>query len=132
MTVCYIGIGSNLGNRKKNIKKAIGYLKEIKNIRLDKVSRIYETEPLGGPKQKKFLNAAARVKTTLKPAEFLRILKDIEKKLGRKKTVRYGPRSIDLDILLYGNEMINKKNLKVPHPRMFRREFVLRPLSEVI
>ena len=132
MIACYIGIGSNLGQRRKNIKKALSCLKATKGIKIEKVSRFYETEPLGGPRQGKFLNAAARLKTDLRPVELLRRLKEIEKILGRRKTVRYGPRVIDLDILLYGDELIKRRNLKIPHPKIFGREFVLRPLAEII
>lgn len=132
MVVCYLGIGSNLGNRRANIKKALDYLKKTKGIKLEKKSWIYETKPIGGPHQGKFLNAAVKIQTSLSPILLLRTLKKIEKTLGRTKTVRFGPRPIDLDILLYGNKIINQKDLVIPHPRMFEREFVLKPLREII
>ncbi len=132
MVVCYLAVGSNLGNRNKNIKKAVDYLTKIKGIRVEKVSRIYETEPVGGPTQGKFLNAAIKIKTLFSPRSLLNTLKKIEKDSGRKKTVRWGAREIDLDILLYGNKIIKMKTLVIPHPRMFEREFVLRPLREII
>jgi len=132
MVVCYLGLGSNLGNRRKNIKKALDYLAKIKGIKIEKSSRIYETKPVGGPTQRKFLNAAIKIRTSLSPQLLLAALKKIEKDLGRKPTVRFGPRPIDLDILLYANKIIKRKNLVIPHPRMFRREFVLRPLREII
>ncbi|MDP3732064.1 MAG: 2-amino-4-hydroxy-6-hydroxymethyldihydropteridine diphosphokinase [Candidatus Omnitrophota bacterium] len=132
MVVCYLAAGSNLGNRKKNIKKALDYLTKIKGIKIEKVSRIYETKAIGGPTQGKFLNAAIKIETSLSPHLLLNIIKKIEKDSGRKKTVRWGAREIDLDILLYGNKIIKKKNLVIPHPRMFEREFVLRPLREII
>ncbi len=132
MVVCYLGIGSNLGNRKKNIKKALDYLSKAMGIKIEKVSRIYETKPVGGVRQSKFLNAAIKIKTLLTPHVLLGTLKKIEKNLGRKKAVRYGPREIDLDILLYGNKAVRRKNLIIPHPRMFKREFVLKPLMEII
>jgi 2-amino-4-hydroxy-6-hydroxymethyldihydropteridine diphosphokinase len=132
MVVCYLGVGSNLGNRRKNIQKALDYLAKIKGIKIEKSSRIYETKALGGPAQRKFLNAAIKIRTSLRPQLLLVTLKKIEKDLGRKPTVRFGPRPIDLDILLYGNKIIKRKNLAIPHPRMFRREFVLRPLREII
>lgn len=132
MQICYLGLGSNLGNRRGNIKKAMNYLEQTKGIKIEKTSRIYETQALGGLPQGKFLNAAIKIKTSLNPLLLLETLKKIEKDLGRKKTVRFGPRQIDLDILLYGNEIINTKKLIVPHPRMFEREFVLKPLREII
>jgi len=132
MVVCYLAVGSNLGNRRKNIKKALDYLAKTKGIKIEKASRIYETKAIGGVAQGKFLNAAIKIKTSLTPQLLLKTVKNIEKDLGRKKTVRWGPREIDLDILLYGNKFIKIKNLIIPHPRMFEREFVLRPLREII
>jgi 2-amino-4-hydroxy-6-hydroxymethyldihydropteridine diphosphokinase len=132
VAICYLGIGSNLGDRRKNIKRAIELLSKIKGVKIHRVSRIYETEPVGGPPQGKFLNGAIKIKTILSPEGLLKVLKNIEKKLGRVRTIRYGPRPIDLDILLYGSEIINRKDLKIPHPRMFEREFVLKPLREII
>lgn len=132
MIVCYLGLGSNLGNRKKNIKKALGYLAKTRGIKIEKTSRLYETEPIGGPPQGKFLNAAVRIKTSLSPQLLLKSIKKIENDLGRKESVRWAPREIDLDILLYGDRIIKQKNLIIPHPRMFEREFVLKPLREII
>jgi len=126
----YLGIGSNLGNRKQNINKALALLEENK-IKVKKVSHIIETEPVGGPKQDKFLNAALQAETILKPRQLLNKLKEIEKKLGRRRTTRFGPRTIDLDILLYDNLKVKTKDLTVPHLRMFEREFVLKPLNEI-
>ena len=132
MVVCYLGVGSNLGNRRKNIKKALDYLVKTKGIKIEKASRIYETKAVGGVPQGKFLNAAVKIKTSLTPQLLLEALKKIEKDLGRKNTVRWGAREIDLDILLYGNKVTKRKNLVIPHPRMFEREFVLKPLREII
>jgi 2-amino-4-hydroxy-6-hydroxymethyldihydropteridine diphosphokinase len=132
MVICYLGIGSNLGDRKKNIKRALEILENIEGIRIEKVSKIYETEPLGGPPQGEFLNGVIKIKTSLSPFQLLRILKRIEKDLGRKKRVRFGPREIDLDILFYGGKIINTRTLKIPHPRIFEREFVLKPLTEIL
>lgn len=132
MVVCFLGVGSNLGNRRKNIEKALDYLAKTKGIKIEKSSRIYETDPVGGPPQGKFLNAAVKIKTSFTPSFLLKTLKEIEKTLGRKKAVRFGPRQIDLDILLYANKVIKTKDLIVPHPQMFMREFVLRPLREVL
>lgn len=132
MVTCYLGIGSNLGDRRRNIKKALEILKNTKGIRLEKVSKIYETNPVGGLRQGRFLNGVMKIRTTLSPCQLLRTLKRIEKDLGRKRTKRFGPRIIDLDILFYKDLVINRKNLKIPHPRCLERDFVLKPLLEVI
>jgi len=133
MVVCYLGIGSNVGDRRKNIRLALRKINQLKRTKVIKVSEIMETEPVGGPTgQGKFLNAAVKIKTNFPPLILLKELKKIEKEIGREKTVRYGPRTIDLDILFYGDKIINRENLKIPHPRMFEREFVIKPLSEII
>ena len=122
-----------MGDRHINIKSAVKKIGDLKETQAIKLSKIIETEPLGGPPgQRKFLNAVLKIRTSLSPATLLKELKKIEKSLGRKKTVRFGPRVIDLDILFFGGKIINTKSLKVPHPRMLEREFVLRPLLEVI
>jgi 2-amino-4-hydroxy-6-hydroxymethyldihydropteridine diphosphokinase len=133
MVTCYLGIGSNLGNRRKNIRLAIQKIRTLKNTELLKISGIIESKPMGGPKnQGKFLNAAIKIKTNLTPLLLLKKLKKIEIELGRTKTVHYGPRTIDLDILFYGDRIINKKNLKIPHLKLFEREFVTKSLLEII
>lgn len=133
MVTCFLGIGSNLGDRRKNIRLALQEISALEGTKILKISRIIETRPVGGvPAQGKFLNAALKIKTSLSPVKLLKKLKGIEKKLGRKKTVRYGPRVIDLDILFYADRIISRKELKVPHPKIFERDFVIRPLSEVI
>ncbi|MCM8779147.1 MAG: 2-amino-4-hydroxy-6-hydroxymethyldihydropteridine diphosphokinase [Candidatus Omnitrophica bacterium] len=128
--ISYIGIGSNLGNRKKNIEKAIVFLKADKKIKLLKKSRIYETEPLGPP-QRKFLNGVLKIETKYSPFELLRRLKEIELLLGRKGSPRWGPRTIDLDILFYGRLVLKTKKLTLPHPQVSERLFVLKPLCEI-
>ena len=133
MVVCYLGVGSNLGDRRKNIRLAIKKINNLKTTKVIKSSRIIETRPIGGPSgQVNFLNAALKIRTGLSPFLLLKELKSIEKKLGRRKTVRYGPRTIDLDILFYADKIIKRNGLEIPHPRIFEREFVLRPLLEVI
>ena len=133
MVICYLGIGSNLGERRINIKSAVKKVSELRDTQIIKLSKIIETEPVGGPPgQPKFLNAVLKIRTSLLPLILLKKLKQIEKSLGRKKSVHWGPRIIDLDILFFGNKIINYKNLQVPHPRIFEREFVLKPLLEVI
>ena len=120
-----------MGDRKKHIEDAIEKLKNIEGVEVKRVSSIYETEPVGGPKQGKYLNGAIEIETGLGPRELLGKLQDIEKKLGRKKTVKNGPRTIDLDILLYGDNKIDEPDLKIPHPNMREREFVMKPIKEI-
>lgn len=133
MAVCYIGIGANLGERSKNIKGAVSRISGLRKTRVIKRSGLFASKAVGGPKgQPDFLNAAVKVETGLSAFSLLKELKAIEKEMGRKKTVRFGPRVIDLDILLYADKTIRGKNLTVPHPRMFDRDFVIRPLKEVI
>ena len=129
--LCYIGIGSNLGDRAKHIENAIEKLKETEGIEVKRISSIYETEPVGGPKQGKYLNAAIEIETCLKPRELLAKLQGIENQLGRARVIKNGPRTIDLDILLYGDDKIDEADLKIPHPRMAGREFVMKPLKEI-
>lgn len=133
MNICYLGIGSNLGNKQKNIAAAIDKVSKLKGTKVLRTSSLIKSKPAGGPAgQPAFLNAALKIKTNLPPSALLSKLKLIEKELGRKKTMRFGPRIIDLDILFYADRAINTKKLNVPHPRMFEREFVLRPLLEII
>ncbi len=130
MATVYIGIGSNLGDRQKNIDDALDMLKKY-NITVNRISSIIETDPIGGPVQDKFLNAVAKLTTELDPHTLLEKLNTIEKNLGRKRTILNGPRTIDLDILLYDNISLTTNNLVIPHPRMFKRDFVLKPLREI-
>ncbi|MFH1593121.1 MAG: 2-amino-4-hydroxy-6-hydroxymethyldihydropteridine diphosphokinase [Candidatus Omnitrophota bacterium] len=127
----YIGIGSNLGDRNANIDKALKLVSMVKGVKLQKVSSIYETEPCGGPLQGNFLNGVFNIKTTLDPFKLLAELGKIEKNLGRRRSALNGPRTIDLDILLFGSRRIDTEKLKIPHPRMHKREFVLRGLREL-
>ncbi|MFA5008747.1 MAG: 2-amino-4-hydroxy-6-hydroxymethyldihydropteridine diphosphokinase [Candidatus Omnitrophota bacterium] len=127
----FISIGANLGNRQENFSKAVGFLENTPKVKIEKISSIIETKPIGGPPQPDYLNAVIKIKTTLSAKKILKVLQDIENKLGRIRIVKNGPRTIDLDILLYGNKLINEPGLKVPHPRMFEREFVMRPLLEI-
>lgn len=128
----YIGIGSNLGDRGKNIDMALEHLKKNKGIVLKKVSTLYETFPVGGPPhQGKFLNGAIEIRTTLSPHGLLKSLQDIEKSLCRVKGEHWGPRTIDLDILFYGDLVINEEGLAIPHPLMHTRDFVLKSLCDI-
>jgi len=133
MAICYLGIGSNLGNRRKNIKLAIKKIEALKGNQIIKESRLFETLPVGGPSgQTDYLNTALKIKTNIPPLTLLKKLKKIEIEMGRVPSVRFGPRIIDLDILLYGDKVINSRKLTIPHPRMFKRDFVLKPLKEVL
>lgn len=131
MITAYIGIGSNLGNRKENIDKAITYLECSEDIKIVKVSSIYETDPVGGPSQGKYLNGVIKIETGLSPSGLLSCLNEIEDRMSRVRSEKNGPRVIDLDILLYGDTKINTEHLSIPHPRMLEREFVLRGLREI-
>lgn len=131
MTVCYIGIGSNLGDRRAYIDEAIRLLGSTKGISVKRVSSIYQTEPMGGPVQDKFLNGVIEIETELAPLELFKELAGIEAKLGRVRGVKNGPRTIDLDILYFGRENIDSADLVVPHPRIKDREFVLKGLREL-
>ena len=131
MQTVYIGIGSNLGNRKENIDRAVSALKRKVGIQVVKVSSVYETDPVGGPEQGRYLNGAIEIKTDLEPYYLLRVLNDIEDGLGRIRFEKNGPRTIDLDLLIYGDKQIETDKLTVPHPRMKGREFVLRGLNEI-
>lgn len=130
MSVSYIGIGSNLGNRQKNCFRAVEIF-EKRGIKVQKKSSLYETEPWGVKDQPRFINMVVQIETTLKPNDLLRLLKDIEREIGRQNSFRWGPRMIDLDILLFNALVLNEENLQIPHPYLHEREFVLRPLNEI-
>lgn len=127
----YIGIGSNIGDREKNLDRAIEMLRLAKHIEVTAVSSYINTAPVGYTDQPDFLNTAVEVNTTLSAQELLVLCQYIEEELKRERIIRWGPRTIDLDILLYGDLVINEKNLTIPHPRMIDREFVIKPLNEI-
>jgi len=131
MPVCYIGIGSNLGDRRGYINLAIDRIRRLKGTKVLKISSTIETEPFGAPPQPKFMNAAIEIQTDLSSRALLSALQKIETELGRVRTVKNGPRTIDLDILFYGEEKLNDADLVIPHSRIRQREFVLRPLREI-
>ncbi len=131
MAIVYAGLGSNLGNKSDNIKKALDMLDMADNVSVLAVSSLYETEPEGYEDQDWFLNAAAQLKTTLSPVGLLKLFKEIEQAIGRQKSVKWGPREIDLDLLLYDELSFESPDLVVPHPRMHERAFVLAPLAEI-
>ena len=126
----YLALGSNVGNRSAALERAIRILGHAKEIKIEKVSSIYESSPVG-PAQRDFLNCAVKVKTTLPPIALLTFLKQAEKNMGRKAGIRWGPRAIDLDILIYEKVKMKLKLLTLPHPELHKRKFVLKPLSEI-
>jgi 3-oxoacyl-[acyl-carrier protein] reductase len=128
----YIALGSNLGDRRENLERALQELQEEPGIVLNQVSSYYETAPVGGPPgQRDFLNAAAQLQTELRPEDLLQTLLEIERRLGRVREVHHGPRTIDLDLLLYDDLDCSGAELTVPHPRLHERLFVLQPLAEL-
>ncbi len=127
MTFAYVGLGSNLGDRKRLIRQA------AELIGATRLSSIIETEPWGYENQPRFMNAVAEVETALTPRQLLDHLLDVERRLGRERIGhRWGPRTIDLDLLLYGDEIVAEPGLVVPHPRLLEREFALQPLAELV
>ncbi len=130
MKTAYLSLGSNLGDRERNLNKAVELLESVE-LRVTGRSSIYKTEPQDLHAQPWFLNALIVVETSLFPAQLLARIHRIEQELGRKRTVPKGPRVIDIDILLYGNFIIRTAELEIPHPRMTERRFVLEPLAEL-
>jgi 2-amino-4-hydroxy-6-hydroxymethyldihydropteridine diphosphokinase len=126
----FLSLGSNVGDREENLRTAIATLADVK-VRVTHISSFYETEPVDLREQPWFLNCAVQAETLVEPLDLLRTLRDIELQMGSKKQVPKGPRLIDVDILLYGNETIETQELQVPHPRMLQRKFVLVPLAEI-
>lgn len=129
--LAYLGIGSNLGDRMRNCLDAISLLEESPFISVTDRSSFYETEPVGYEDQQTFINCVLEIETTLKPDILLKICQGIENSLGRERGIHWGPRTLDIDILLYNNQVIRKRELRIPHPRMHKRGFVLIPLSEI-
>ncbi len=126
----YLSLGSNVGERAKNLQNAIAALADA-GVEVSRISSIYETEPVDLREQPWFLNCVVEAQTNLPPLELLQALRAIEARMGSKKLVAKGPRLIDMDILLYGNETIDTPELQVPHSRMHLRRFVLAPLAEI-
>jgi 2-amino-4-hydroxy-6-hydroxymethyldihydropteridine diphosphokinase len=127
----YIGLGGNLGDPIATLREALALVAQLPGVELDAVSSAYESAPVGLEQQPPFVNAAARVVTAAPLAELLAGLLGIERRLGRVRTVRYGPRTCDLDILLAGDEIVQEPGLTVPHPRLAERRFALAPLVEL-
>ena len=133
-TTAYIGLGANLGERELTIRRALAEIDSLRGTSVRMVSRLRETEPVGVVDQPDFVNAVARLETTLSARELLDGLLAIERRLGRqrKEEQRWGPRTIDLDLLLFGQQRIDEPGLRVPHPRLLERSFVTEPLREVM
>jgi 2-amino-4-hydroxy-6-hydroxymethyldihydropteridine diphosphokinase len=128
----FLGLGSNLGDRLATLQRAIDVLGDEPGIAVQRTSRVWETDPVGGPEQPDFLNVVAEIETVLEPHELLDATARVEEALGRTRDVRWGPRTIDVDILLIDGLTIHDDRLTVPHPRMHERAFVLMPLLELI
>ncbi len=132
MAVAYVGLGSNLGDRRATLEGAVAELDSAKGVRVLRVSSIHETDPVGGPPQPRYLNAVAEVETELGPRALLETLLGVEARFGRERRERWGPRTLDLDLLLHGTRTVEEPGLVVPHPRMHERAFVLAPLCELV
>lgn len=131
MAKAYIGLGSNIGDRIKTIKSAIELMDSNPDITVTKVSSFYESEPMEYRNQAWFINSVAEIETVLSPEELLKVIANIESELERIRTIKWGPRTIDLDIIYYDQELISTSDLQIPHLRMHARAFVLVPLSEI-
>ena len=131
MSLAYIGFGSNIGDRLAHIQTAIHALSKTEGITLQKISSVYKTDPVGYEAQAEFLNGVAAIQTDLPPLSLLHTLKDIETAVGRRHRIRWGPRELDLDILIYGDLCLQTEKLVIPHREMHLRRFVLVPLAEI-
>lgn len=131
MTIVYIGLGSNMESPKQQIKSAIKSISEIPEIQVLKVSSLYKSKPVGPQGQNDYINAVIKIETEFMPLELLDCMQDIENQHGRIRKERWGPRILDLDILIFGKEIIQDKNLTIPHSEIEKRPFVLVPLAEI-
>jgi 2-amino-4-hydroxy-6-hydroxymethyldihydropteridine diphosphokinase len=131
VTVAYVGLGANLGAREETLRRALELLAAADGVSLLAVSQLRETEPLGVVDQPPFLNGAVALETTHTPRELLDLLLTIEASLGRVREERWGPRTVDLDLLVYGDEVVDAPGLRVPHPHLHERRFALEPLAEL-
>jgi len=131
MNTVFISLGSNIGNRLQYLQRAVSLLELVGQVNVVKVSSVYETDPVGYEEQAAFLNMVVEVETSLTPHEILKKCNEIEAGLGRTREIHWGPRTVDLDILLYNEENMKTQDLIIPHPRMMERGFVLIPLVEL-
>jgi 2-amino-4-hydroxy-6-hydroxymethyldihydropteridine diphosphokinase/dihydroneopterin aldolase/2-amino-4-hydroxy-6-hydroxymethyldihydropteridine diphosphokinase len=129
--VAYLALGSNMGNREDNLNKALALLGKAEGVEVLQVSAFLNTEPVGYTDQPDFLNAVVEIQTTLDPYALLHLCNVIEQTLKRERIIHWGPRTIDVDILLFGDLVLEKEKLTIPHPRMLERDFVMRPLFEI-
>ncbi len=129
--IAFIALGTNMGDREYYLASALQAIQECKDMDIIDFSSIYETDPVGFEEQAQFLNMVIKVKTNHSPLDLLKVLQDVELDFGRERKVRWGPRTLDLDILLYNHEIIETERLIIPHPRMSERAFVLLPLVEI-
>jgi 2-amino-4-hydroxy-6-hydroxymethyldihydropteridine diphosphokinase len=129
--ISFIGIGSNLGKPVENCQEAVEKIAAVPGIRLLRRSSLYRTEPEGPQDQPWFINAVVEIRTTLTPRQLFEVLQEIERRMGRVEGIKWGPRIIDLDLLIYGQEVVQEEQLVIPHPELHRRRFVLAPLCEL-
>jgi 2-amino-4-hydroxy-6-hydroxymethyldihydropteridine diphosphokinase len=129
MPMVFLGLGSNIGNKEEYINKALAFISELYQVK--KISHLYLTEPVRNIKQDWFLNCVVEIKTNVDPKKLLSSFKSIERKLGRTKTVKNGPRTIDIDILFYEDHVLKTKDLVIPHPMIQERLFVLQPMMDI-
>lgn len=127
----YLSLGSNMGDRLENLRSAVSMLSDVDGLSVERVSGVYRSEPVGVKDQREFLNAVIMVETELEPLALLRSVLEIEKRCGRKRDLRWGPRTLDIDILLFDGMEIDLPELSIPHPMMITRRFVLEPLVEI-
>ena len=131
MTCAYVGLGANLGPREETLHRAVELLREADGVDVLAVSQLRDTDPVGVVDQPPFLNGAVAIETARTPRELLNLLLAIEASLGRVREERWGPRTIDLDLLVYGDEVVDEPGLRVPHPHLHERRFALEPLVEL-
>ena len=131
MNKAYLGLGSNIGNRLSYLNRALDILNSNPNINIVEKSKVYETKAWGYKNQADFLNICVEIQTTLNPKELLKECQGVEKKLNRKRLIRWGPRTIDVDILFFNDIILQEENLEIPHPRIKERAFVLIPLIDL-
>lgn len=129
--IAYVSLGTNMGDRLEYLREAVQALHQHEAITVEDASSIYETEPVGYTEQANFLNTVIKISTSLSPQALLEVTQSVELQLGRKREIKWGPRTIDLDILLYNEENMETETLIIPHPRMHERAFVLVPLKEL-
>jgi 2-amino-4-hydroxy-6-hydroxymethyldihydropteridine diphosphokinase len=131
MTRAYVGLGANLGPREVTLLRAVDLLAAAEGVEVVAVSQLRETEPVGGVDQPPYLNGVVAIETSLEPGELLDLLLETERSLGRVRDERWGPRTVDLDLLVYGERVIDEPGLHVPHPRLGERRFALEPLADL-